>query len=390
MACLLRQILAAKIRATPRPRMYSPDHEAVRVLCDVVLGSRPPSPDRAGRPSRPVDRRASVACVTDPLAGPPLAVRLHALAAAGVLDPAALERSLDLIGRKPTADAWYGFARFHLIILGTVLAVAGAIFFVAANWDVFTPHARIGLAAVAMAAATLAGGWIGLDKLSGRAAALAGGLLFGPLLALVGQVYQTGADAFELFLAWSVVLAGYALATRFAGAWITALLLAAVTNYLWIDQALGSHPFESPGLWASIAGAAALSALALDRRVRRGSGDAIGLVALTIAWSITFAHGAAALVVEGWPFAQVVALLLALGLPLVMMRQGQQQGDFGLERLGVAQLFGLLTVAEGKFVFDVLDAEIGGLLIMGTLLSAQGYAGGEWLRSRRPREEDVS
>ncbi|MFY0531059.1 DUF2157 domain-containing protein [Nannocystis pusilla] len=328
--------------------------------------------------------------MNDPLAGPPLAVRLHALAAAGVLDPAALERSLELIGRKPTADAWYGFARFHLIILGTVLAVAGAIFFVAANWDVFTPHARIGLAAAAMAAATLAGGWIGLDKLSGRAAALAGGLLFGPLLALVGQVYQTGADAFELFLAWSVVLAGYALATRFVGAWITALLLAVVTNYLWIDQALGSHPFESPGLWASLAGAAALSALALDRRVRRGPGDAIGLVALTIGWCIAFVHGAAAIVVDGWPLGHVVALLLALGLPLVMLRLGQQQGDFGLERLAVALLFGLLTVAEGKVVFDVLDARIGGLLIMGLLLSAQGYAGGEWFRARRAREEDAS
>nr|WP_276599968.1 DUF2157 domain-containing protein [Nannocystis sp. ILAH1] len=371
--------------------MYSPDREAVPALCDVVLGSRPASPSRARRPSRPADRRASVAGVTDPLAGPPLAVRLHALAAAGVLDPAALERSLELIVRKPTADAWYRFARFHLIILGTVLAVAGAIFFVAANWDVFTPHARIGLAAAAMAAATLAGGWIGLDKLSGRAAALAGGLLFGPLLALVGQVYQTGADAFELFLAWSAVLAGYALATRFVGAWITALLLAAVTNYLWIDQALGSHPFESPGLWASIVGAAALSALALDRRVRRGPGDAIGMVALTIGWSITFAHGAVAIVADGWPFGQVVALILALGLPLVMMRLGSQQGDFGLERLAVALLFGLLTVAEGKVVFDVLDAEIGGLLIMGLLLSAQGYAGGEWLRARQAREEeDVS
>lgn len=326
--------------------------------------------------------------MSDPLAGPPLAVRLHALAAAGVLAPAALERALDLTGRKPTADAWYRFARFHLIILGTVLAVAGAIFFVAANWDVFTPHARIGLAAAAMAAATLAGGWIGLDKLSGRAAALAGGLLFGPHLALVGQVYQTGADAFELFLAWSVVLAGYALATRFVGAWITALLLAVVTNYLWIDQALGSHPFEAPGLWASLAGAAALSALALVCRGRRGPRDALGLVALTLGGCIAFTHGAAAIVVDGWPFGQVVALLLALALPLVMLRLGRQQDDFGLERLAVALLFGLLTVAEGKVVFDVLDAEVGGLLIMGLLLSAQGYAGGEWFRARRPREEE--
>ncbi|WAS98777.1 DUF2157 domain-containing protein [Nannocystis punicea] len=328
--------------------------------------------------------------MSDPLAGPPLAVRLHALAAAGVLEPAALERGLELIGRKPTADAWYRFARFHLIILGTVLVVAGAIFFVAANWDVFSPQTRIGLAAAAMAAATLAGGWIGLDRLSGRAAALAGGLLFGPLLALVGQVYQTGADAFELFLAWSAVLAGYALATRFVGAWITALLLAVVTTYLWIGQALGSHPFATPGLWVSLAGGAALTALGLHRRAGRGASDAIGAVALGLGWCIGFAHGATAIGIDGWPSGQPLALLLALAQPVVMLQLGRRIGDFGLERLGVAALFGLLTVAEGKLVFDVLNAKVGGLLIMGLLLSVQGYVGGEWFRARRSRGEDAA
>ncbi|MDC0671607.1 DUF2157 domain-containing protein [Nannocystis radixulma] len=328
--------------------------------------------------------------MSDPLAGPPIAVRLHALAAAGVLGPAALERALELTGRRPTAASWYRFARFQLIILGTVLAVAGAIFFIAANWDVFSPQARMGLAAAAMAAATLAGGWIGLDKLSGRAAALAGGLLFGPLMALVGQVYQTGADAYELFLAWSLVLAGYALAIRFAGAWITALLLGVVTIYLWIDQALGSHPFETPGLWVSLAGAAALTALGLARRVTRRGADAIGGVALVLGWCIGFAHGATAIGIDGWPSGQGLALLLALAQAAGMLLLGRRIGDLGLERGGVAFLFGLLTVAEGKLIFDVLDAKVGGLLVMGVLLSVQGYVGGEWFRARRPVEEDAT
>lgn len=325
--------------------------------------------------------------MSDPLAGPPLVVRLHALAGAGLLGPEALTRALELVGRRPGAEAWYRFARFHLIILGTVLAVAGAIFFVAANWDIFTPQARIGLAAAAMAVTTLAGGWIGLSKLSGRAAALAGGLLFGPLMALVGQVYQTGADAFELFLAWSLVLSAYAVATRFAGAWITALLLGVVTVYLWIDQALGSNPFETPGLWASLAGVAALTVLALVRRQRRGA-EAIGEVALLLAWLIGFAHGAGAIVVRHWPAGQPIALLLALAQAVAMVVIGKQLRDFRLERLGVAYLFGLLTVAEGKFVFDTLDLEVGGLLVMGLLLSVQGYLGGQWFRAHQRADDD--
>ncbi|MET0204922.1 MAG: DUF2157 domain-containing protein [Casimicrobiaceae bacterium] len=47
--------------------------------------------------------------------------------------------------------------------------------------------------------------WRGLDTLPGKAALVAA-LLAGALLALVGQVYQTGADTFELFAAWAVAI----------------------------------------------------------------------------------------------------------------------------------------------------------------------------------------
>jgi hypothetical protein len=319
----------------------------------------------------------------DPLDARPLAVRLHALAGARVLSPQALERALERIGRRPSAESWYRFARFQLIILGTVLAVVGAIFFVAANWDVFPPQVRIGLVAAAMAITTLAGGWIGLDKLSGRAAALAGGLLFGPLMAVVGQVYQTGADAYELFLAWSLVLAGYALAARFVGAWIVALLLGVITSYQYIDQALGSAPSESPGLWVSIAVGASLTALALVRRLRHRGGDPLGVVALALGWMIGFCHGVAAIVGRGWPPEHLGGLALALALAAATLYVGRRLGDLGYERAAVALLFGLLTVAEGKLVFDTLDLEFVGLLVMGFLLSVQGYVGGEWIKDRR-------
>lgn len=316
--------------------------------------------------------------MSDPLddrAGP---ARIHALAAAGLLDAAAVERAMTLADRRATGDSWYRFARVQLILLGVVLAVVGAIFFIAANWDALPPGLRIGLAAATMAAATLAGGWIGLDRLSGRAAALAGGLLFGPLMALVGQIYQTGADAYALFLAWSLVLVGYALATRFSGAWATALALGVTTAYLWTDQALASNPFERPGLWVSLGVAAATAAIALVRRP--GPRDPVHAIAVTVAWLVTFGHGAAAIAtdVDG----RGVALLWALALPVALLVIGRQRGDDGLTRLGAAMLLGLLAVLEGKIVFDEMDMREAGLLVMGFLLIVQGYLGGRWLLRR--------
>lgn len=325
--------------------------------------------------------------MSDPLDGRPLVPRLHALAGAGLLEPAALARALELVGGRPSAESWYRFARIHLILLGTALAVVGAIFFVAANWDILTPHVRIGLAAVAMTGATLAGGWIGLERLTGRAAALAGGLLFGPLMALVGQVYQTGADAYELFLAWSLVMVGYALATRLAGAWICALLLGVVTSMLWIDQALGSEAFEVPGLWVSLVVTAALTGIGLARRLRRpGETDALGRLALVLAWLWGFSHGAVAIAVRDWPPGQLLAFVVSLGQAFGLVALGGRIGDRNLQRLGAASLFGLLAVAEGKIIFDTLDLRESGLLFLGMLLIAQGYASARWLNPKSDAE----
>ncbi|MET0346849.1 MAG: DUF2157 domain-containing protein [Casimicrobiaceae bacterium] len=56
--------------------------------------------------------------------------------------------------------------------------------------------------------------WRGLDTLPGKAALVVAALLVGALLALVGQVYQTGADRFELFAAWAVAIVAWVLVAR--------------------------------------------------------------------------------------------------------------------------------------------------------------------------------
>jgi uncharacterized membrane protein len=321
--------------------------------------------------------------VSDPLDDRASAMRLHALAGAGLLGPDALARALEQIGRRPTVDSWYRFARVQLILLGTALAVVGAIFFVAANWDHLTPHLRLALAAAAMSGATIAGGWIGLDKLTGRAAALAGGLLFGPLMALVGQIYQTGADAWELFAAWSLVLGAYALATRFAGAWVCTLLLVTVTTYLYIVQVLDSGPIESPGLWVSLLLSVAMTAVGLGFR-QRDHAHLVAGVALAIGALIGLCHGIAAIVTDEAPGGEGIALLWSIGQGVLLLAVGLGRlRDLSLVRSGAGLLLTLLAVWEGKIIFDDLDLEEAGLLFMGLLLIVQGYLGSRLLLRRQ-------
>jgi uncharacterized membrane protein len=312
----------------------------------------------------------------DPLDGPVDALKLHALAGAGLLDARALAWALARIGRRPTAETWYRFARVQLLILGASLVAVGAVFFVAANWDGLSPHARMGLLAALMAGATLSAGWLGLSTLSGRAAALLGGLGFGPLMALYGQTYQTGADAWELFAAWTLVLAAYALVIRFSGAWITALLLAHVAAVLWFDQAWGVD-WEDGGVLALTAIAAADWGLGVALR-RRGRAWPVAVLALTLAELLALGLGSVALVAKFDHGAHAVALLWALvqaGLSIALFARR----DPHLLRGAAMVLGGLLIVLEGRVIFDDLDMREAGLLLMGLLILAQGWLFGRWL-----------
>lgn len=332
----------------------------------------------------------------DPLAVPADALKLHALAAAGLIDGPALAWALAQIGQRPRVDTWYRFARVQLLLLGASLVAVGTGFFVAANWDELSAFTRMGLIAALMTATTLLAARLGMQTLSGRVAALLGGLGFGPLMALVGQTYQTGADAYELFLAWTLVLSVYALVIRFAGAWIVALVLAHVTTWLWAHQSLAADPFEGLGLvitsLLALVGWGAAAALEVFQRpaaVSEGRRVVLNFM-FTTAQLIALGVGSAAIVDEGFEGSHQLALLVALliaGVGVLLFTRVRP--DLTRVRGSVLVAAGLLAVAEGKLIFDVLDLRELGMLLMGTLLIVQGWWFGNWLlHLRMPGEDD--
>ena len=64
-------------------------------------------------------------------------------------------------------------------------------------------------------------------------ALFAAGVLVGVLLALVGQTYQTGADTYELFAVWCVLIVPWAFLSKFDLMWLFCLLLLNVAIILY-------------------------------------------------------------------------------------------------------------------------------------------------------------
>jgi len=122
-------------------------------------------------------------------------------------------------------SAWFDWARRMLLFFGSALVLAGVIFFFAYNWSKMEHFLKFALIEAGILACILASHLRGISRLSGKVLLLSASVLVGVLLAVYGQTYQTGADAFELFIGWAALILGWVLISEFSALWFVWLIL---------------------------------------------------------------------------------------------------------------------------------------------------------------------
>jgi uncharacterized membrane protein len=158
---------------------------------------------------------------------------------AGAINAATSARAQAALGGDPSPAQWRGFLDRLALWLGVVLLAAGAICFIAANWDEMGKFLRLyGLQAL-LVLAVVGAAWLGLSRLAGQSVLWLAMVLLGGLLALIGQTYQTGADTWELFALWAALSLPWVLAGRHAALWLTWALLLNVALTLWLGLGRG-------------------------------------------------------------------------------------------------------------------------------------------------------
>lgn len=235
----------------------------------------------------------------------------------GLLSRDQLERSL------ASEDAWPARRHWRLVLdrllawAGSLLLALGVIFFFAFNWDDLHRLYKLLLALAVLTGFAGAALLLARGSVPYRACLLGAALATGGVLALVGQTYQTGADIWQLFASWSLLLLPWALLSRSAACWglfwivfnlalvryfatqqiwpglqlvsVQGLLGVALGNLLLllVFELLGPRLLLHPGRSLSrLAGFALLSALALGAAISwwqaeyRGFLVALGLVYL--------------------------------------------------------------------------------------------------------------
>jgi uncharacterized membrane protein len=160
---------------------------------------------------------------------------INALRSAGLI-PAA--RYLDAATAVRDAAFWSLWSRRALLAFGAGHLLAGIVFFFAYNWADLSDIAKFAIVEGALVAAVVAALFLGIDRLHGQVAVIGASVLTGVLLAVIGQVYQTGADAYQLFVAWTLLILPWTLGSRSAAQWLLWLVVAGIALAFYGEQLL--------------------------------------------------------------------------------------------------------------------------------------------------------
>jgi len=149
------------------------------------------------------------------------------------------KESVDKILKKEIyndKESWQKFLKLFFISLGISFTTAGIIFFFAYNWADLNKFIKIGLieSLIIITASVVLFSKASLDikniLLTGAS------ILVGVLFAVFGQIYQTGANAYDFFLGWTIFISLWVAVSNFAPLWLVFITLINTTIILYSEQ----------------------------------------------------------------------------------------------------------------------------------------------------------
>ncbi|MGV8946545.1 MAG: DUF2157 domain-containing protein [Lutibacter sp.] len=133
-------------------------------------------------------------------------------------------------------EAWQKFLSLFFISLGIGFMVSGVVFFFAYNWDDLHKFTKIGLTEVLIIVTTSLVFFSKINTNIRNIILTGAAVLVGVLFAIFGQIYQTGADAYDFFLTWTVFVTLWVIVSNFAPLWLLYLILINITLILYSEQ----------------------------------------------------------------------------------------------------------------------------------------------------------
>src|SRR5690606_16793251 len=156
--------------------------------------------------------------------------------------------------------SWRKFLSLLLLALGISFSTAGIVFFFAFNWDSLHRFTKLGLIEGLVVLVFLCLFFIKANPLVKKTMLVGASVLVGVLWAVFGQVYQTGANAYDFFLVWTLSIAVWSFVSHFAPQWVVFIALINITLILYSEQV--AHDWDGALLFLLLFGINSLFLLA--------------------------------------------------------------------------------------------------------------------------------
>ncbi len=131
---------------------------------------------------------------------------------------------------------WRRWGERAVLALASGHLLAGVLFFFAFNWQDLTPFAKLAALQGGVVVAALGSRLPILPELVRETLLIAATVLVGVLLAVFGQIFQTGADAWQLFAAWAALTLPWVLTGRSAGHWLVWMVVVQTAVLTYVDD----------------------------------------------------------------------------------------------------------------------------------------------------------
>ena len=138
----------------------------------------------------------------------------------GLIPPQRLDDAIEISGIHPSKAQWLMFIDRFMLSVGALFIALAIIFFFAYNWADLSRFTKFACAEIGVTAAVIVYLISDRDSVLSKVMLLSASLLVGALLALFGQTYQTGADTWQLFFNWALLILPWVIISRFPALWL--------------------------------------------------------------------------------------------------------------------------------------------------------------------------
>ncbi len=133
-------------------------------------------------------------------------------------------------------EDWRKFGEWLLLGLGASFLVVGIVFFFAYNWADLHKFIKLAIILILITTVVVGAYVTRAHAMVSNTLMTVSVVLVGALFAVFGQIYQTGANAYDFFLGWFVFVLLWVVSTNFAPMWLVGISLLNVTLAMYFQQ----------------------------------------------------------------------------------------------------------------------------------------------------------